>query len=124
MFYFELHVVDYITFVSLIYGEYLANVHFGDIPHTFVPHFTLHSAEKNPHQIFRKLPPSDNFPHSAKYPFPYFAVCHVHVKLMTLVIMKFSPSSSVSSLFDGPYKQWVTYPLATSVPPLFRLTCP
>jgi len=28
---------------------------------------------KNPHQIFHKLPPSDNFPHSAKYPFPYFA---------------------------------------------------
>jgi len=32
--------------VSLIYGEHLANVHFGDIPHTFIPHFTLHSAEK------------------------------------------------------------------------------
>jgi len=24
----------------------LVNVHFGDIPHTFIPHFTLHSAEK------------------------------------------------------------------------------
>jgi len=36
------------NFVSLIYGEYLANVHFGDIPHTFIPHFTLHFAEKNP----------------------------------------------------------------------------
>jgi len=31
--------------VSLIYGEYLANVHIGDIPHTLIPHFTLHSAE-------------------------------------------------------------------------------
>ena len=50
--------------MSLIYGEYLVNVHFCDIPHTFIPHFTLHSAEKNPHQIFRKLP-VDNFPHSA-----------------------------------------------------------
>jgi len=25
---------------------YLANVHFCDIPHTFIPHFTLHSTEK------------------------------------------------------------------------------
>jgi len=49
---------------SRIYGEYLANVHFIDIPHTFIPHFTLHSAKKNPHQIFRKLP-LDNFQHSA-----------------------------------------------------------
>jgi len=32
--------------VSLIYGNYLANVHFGDIPHTFIPRFTLHFAEK------------------------------------------------------------------------------
>jgi len=50
--------------MSLIYGEYLVNVHFSDIPHTFIPHFTLHSAEKNPLRIFRKLP-VDNFPHSA-----------------------------------------------------------
>ena len=32
--------------MSVIYGEYLVNVHFSDIPHTFIPHFTLHSAEK------------------------------------------------------------------------------
>jgi len=50
--------------MSLIYGEYFVNVHFSDIPHTFIPHFTLHSAEKNLHRIFRKLP-VDNFPHSA-----------------------------------------------------------
>jgi len=31
------HVVDYITFVSLIYGKYSANIHFGDILHTFIP---------------------------------------------------------------------------------------
>jgi len=42
----------------------LVNVHFSDIPHTFILHFTLHSAEKNPHRIFRKLP-LDNFPQSA-----------------------------------------------------------
>jgi len=51
-------------YMSLIYGEYLVNVHSSDIPHTFIPHFTLHSAEKNPHQIFHKLH-VDNFPHSA-----------------------------------------------------------
>ena len=49
---------------------YLVNVHFGHILHTFILHFTLHSAEKNPHRIFRKLP-LNNFPHSAKYPFLY-----------------------------------------------------
>ena len=53
--------------VSLIYGEYVVNVHFGDIPHTSIPHFTF-IPQKNPHRIFRKLP-LDNFAHSAKYPF-------------------------------------------------------
>jgi len=43
--------------------EYLANVHFGDIRHSFIPHFTLHSAEKILHQIFSRLP-LDNFLHS------------------------------------------------------------
>jgi len=68
---FTLDVVDYVTFryMSLIYGDYFVNVHFSDIPHAFIPHFTLHSAEKNPHRIFRKLP-VDNFPNSAKYLFP------------------------------------------------------
>jgi len=56
--------------MSLIYREHLVNVHFGNIPHSFVPHFTLHSAEKNPHQIFRKLP-LDNFPHSEYTPCHY-----------------------------------------------------
>ena len=67
---FTLDVVDYVT-LSLVYGEYLVNVHFSDILHTFIPHFTLHSAEKNPHRNFRKLP-VDNFPHSAirKIPLP------------------------------------------------------
>jgi len=41
--------------MSLIYGEYLVNVHFSDI-HIVIPHFNLHSAEKNPYRIFRKLP--------------------------------------------------------------------
>ena len=35
-----------VSFTAEIYGEYLVNVHFGDIPHTFTPHVTLHSAEK------------------------------------------------------------------------------
>jgi len=55
--------------MSPIYSEYLVNVHFYDIPHTFIPHFTFHSAEKNPHRIFRKLP-ADNFPHSAIHKIP------------------------------------------------------
>jgi len=35
----------YYFYKSLIYGEYLLNVHFGNIRHTFILHFTLHSAE-------------------------------------------------------------------------------
>jgi len=58
----------YYFYPTLIYGEYLVNVHFSDIPHTFIPHYTLHSAEKSasdspqitldnfPHTEFRKLP--------------------------------------------------------------------
>jgi len=57
--------------MSLIYAEYLVNVHFGNIPHTFIPHFTFHSAEKIsiefstnypsttfriPQSAFRKIP--------------------------------------------------------------------
>ena len=65
------HVDAAYFYVSLIYLKYryLANVHFCDIPHTFIPHFTLYSAEKNPHCIFCKLPVR-KFPHSAKHPFP------------------------------------------------------
>jgi len=36
----------YYFYMSLIYGEYLVNVYFGNIPHSFIAHFTLHSAEK------------------------------------------------------------------------------
>jgi len=69
---FTLHVVNYITFaVTLIYDEYLANVHFGDVPQTFVPQFTLHSAKK----IRIKFSANDplttfRISHSAKYPYP------------------------------------------------------
>jgi len=71
---FMLHVVDYLYYfyASLICDKYLANVHFRDIPHTFIPHFTLHSEEKNLHRIFRKLP-LDNFPHS-KWKMPPFCL--------------------------------------------------
>jgi len=37
----------YYFYLSVIYGAYLVNVHFGNIPHSFIPHFTLHSAEKS-----------------------------------------------------------------------------
>jgi len=68
---FTLHAVDYITFMSLIYGKYLANVHFGDILHTFIPHFTLHSAEKICIEFSTNFPLTDfGIPRSAKYPFP------------------------------------------------------
>jgi len=54
--------------MSLIYCEHLVNVHFGNIPHSFIPHITLHSAEKIRSEFSANYP--DNFPHSAKYPFP------------------------------------------------------
>jgi len=74
---FTLHVVDYITFIYLVYGEYLGNTHFGDILHTFIPHFTLHSAEKL-HIEFSANYPSTTFriPRSAKYPFSYTNTAH------------------------------------------------
>jgi len=50
-------IVLYYCYVSLIYGEYLASVHFGDIPHTFIPHFTLHSAEKKSASNFLQITP-------------------------------------------------------------------
>jgi len=45
-------------------SRYLANVHFCDIPHTFIPHFTLHSAEKIRIEF------------SANYPFTTFRIPH------------------------------------------------
>jgi len=58
------HIPASYFYVSLIYGEYryLANVHFCDILHTFIPHFTLHSAEKIRVEF------------SANYPFTTFRV--------------------------------------------------
>jgi len=32
--------------MSVILGEYLVDVHFGNIPRSLILHFTLHSAEK------------------------------------------------------------------------------
>jgi len=52
---FTLDVVDYVTFICLIYDEYLVNVHFSDIPHIFSPHFTLHSAEKKSASNFPQI---------------------------------------------------------------------
>jgi len=76
---FTLDVVDCYICMSLIYGEYLVNVHFSDIPHTFIPHFTLNSTEKIrikfsanyllttfciPQSAFRKIP----LPHRCRWP--------------------------------------------------------
>ena len=63
------------NFVSLIYREYLANVHFSDIPHTFILHFTLHSAEKIRIEFSANYPLTTfRIPHSAlrKIPLPTF----------------------------------------------------
>jgi len=59
------------NFGSLIYGEYLANVHFNDIPHTIIPHFTLHSTEKIRIEFSATYRLTTfRIPRSAKYPFP------------------------------------------------------
>jgi len=79
--------------MSLIYGEYLANVHFGDIPHTFIPHFTLHSAEKKIRIEFSANYPLTTFriPRSAKYPFPKrnsFCALYEYTKSQSTVKLK------------------------------------
>jgi len=47
---------SYYYYIFLIYGQYLVNAHFGDIPHIFIPHFTLHSAEKICIKFFANYP--------------------------------------------------------------------
>jgi len=65
------------NFVSLIYGKYLANVHFSDIPHTFIPHFTLHSAGKIRIEFSANYPLTTfRIPRSAKYPFLRYDIRH------------------------------------------------
>jgi len=58
-----------------MHDEYLVNVHFGNIPHSFIPHFTLHSAEKirikfsaNYPLTTIRIPLQHRIP--TKYPFP------------------------------------------------------
>ena len=59
----------YYFYMSLIYRKYLPNVHFRDIPHTFIPDFTLHSTEKNPHKFSANYALiTFRIPHSAKTP--------------------------------------------------------
>jgi len=61
--------------MSLIYGEYLVNVHSSDIPH-----FTLHSAEKIRIKFSANYPLTTfRIPQSAKYPFPYRIRCNASV---------------------------------------------
>jgi len=67
------HVDASYFYVSLIYGEYryLANVHFCNIMHTFIPHFILHSAEKICIEFSADYTlTSFRILRSAKYPFP------------------------------------------------------
>jgi len=67
--------------MSLIYSEYLVNVHSSDIPHAFIPHFTLHSAEKIRIRFSANYPLTTfRIPHSAKYPFPALAASVNSVK--------------------------------------------
>ena len=70
-----LSTILYYFYASLIYGEYLANNYFSDIPHTFNPHFTLHSAEKIRIKFSANYP-STTFHILQKYPFPFCGLLH------------------------------------------------
>jgi len=92
--------------MSLIYGEYLVNVHFSDIPHTFIPHFTLHSAEKI------RIKFSANYllitfrnPHSAKYPFTVAACNRNRVPLA--VTGCWVSCNQLASAFSTRHSHWV-----------------
>ena len=64
------HVDTTYFYVSLIYGEYrrLANVHFCEILHTFIPHFTFYYTEKFCIAFSANYPfTTFHMPHSAKY---------------------------------------------------------
>ena len=85
--------------MSLIYGEYLVNVYFSDIPHTFIPHFTLHSAEKIRIEFSANYPlTAFRNPHSAKYPFPsrLESVPERHETCYDVVVMAISYFSPVT----------------------------
>ena len=92
----------------LIYGEYryLANVHFCDIPHTFIQHSTLHSTEKksalNFPQITRSQLSAFRIPRSAKYPIPLpfvLSMVNIDAKMAYLQTKAISHSLRVRSLY-------------------------
>jgi len=104
------HHVDAAHFyVSLIYGKYryLANVHLCNIPHTFIPHFTLHSAEKIRIEFSANYPfTTFRIPYSAFRKIPLPAVYCIHavlytkqgaVKLSPNVNEKHAPSPSAAT---------------------------
>jgi len=105
--------------VSLIYGEYLANVHFGDIPHTFISHFTLHSAEKIRIEFSANYPPIpiDNFLHSAfhKIPLPDVYINYSNTTKNNILFIDVSasrrkPSSGLTSGAGCQYvKAWLNW---------------
>jgi len=76
---FTLHVVNHIAIIYLIYGEYLVNVHFGNIPHILFSFRTLpfipqkKSASNFPQITHWKLS-AFRVLHSAKYPLPMVAI--------------------------------------------------
>jgi len=80
------HVDAAYFYASLIYGKYryLANVHLCNIPHTFIPHFTLHSAEKIRIEFSANYPCTTfRIPYSAFRKIPLPAVYCIHAVLYT-----------------------------------------
>jgi len=75
-------------YISLIYDEYLVNVHFSDIPHTFIPHITLHSAEKKC---------ASNFPQITPWQLSAFCVPHS------------GKCSALVPVWKGPYTPFTRY---------------
>ena len=61
----------YYFYMSLIYGACLVNVHFGNIPHSFIPYTLPFIPQKKIRIQFSANYPLTTFrnPHSAKYPF-------------------------------------------------------
>jgi len=92
--------------MSLISGEYLVNVHYGDIPHTFIMHFPLHSAEK----IHVKF--------SANYPLTTFHIPHPQ-NAPSLIKLDSQPFRSRANSLPGanrPIAPWPICNLELSLP--------
>jgi len=92
--------------MSLIYDKYLVNVHFGNILHSFIPHFTLHSAEKIRIEFSANYPLTTSCnPHSAKYPFPFsypLRILKTCIKSPVSLHVSSVVKPSIFSLFSHP----------------------